>query len=140
MIRAGADADVANRYGVTPLFLAATNGNAAIVDALLKSGADANAVLPEGQTVRDGRRRTGTPAVVKALLASGADANVHDGRLGETALMWAAAENHAGAIDLLIAHGADVNARSNPADFPRFSFGDGIVALMMTCRGAIGRR
>ncbi len=29
-------------------------------------------------------------------------------------------------------HGADVNARSNPADFPRFSFGDGIVALMMT--------
>jgi len=123
---------VANRYGVTPLFLAATNGNAAIVDALLKSGADANAVLPEGQTVMMAAARTGTPAVVKALLASGADPNVHDGRLGETALMWAAAENHSGAIDLLIAHGADVDARSNPADFPRFSFGDGIVALMMT--------
>ena len=25
-----------------------------------------------------------------------------------------------------------MNARSNPASFPRFSFGDGIVALMMT--------
>ena len=89
-------------------------------------------VLPEGQTVVMAAARTGAPAVVKALLARGADANVHDGRLGETALMWAAAENHAGAIDLLIEHGADVNARSKPADFPRFSFGDGIVALMMT--------
>ena len=132
LIRAGATANVANRYGVTPLFLAATNGNAALVETLLKSGADANAVLPEGQTVVMAAARTGAPAVVKALLASGADTNVHDGRLGETALMWAAAENHADAIDLLIEHGADVNARSNPADFPRFSFGDGIVALMMT--------
>jgi ankyrin repeat protein len=132
LMRGGAAADVANRYGVTPLFLAAMNGNAVIVEALLKSGADASAVLPEGQTVVMAAARTGTPAVVKALLARGADANVHDGRLGETALMWAAAENHSGAIDLLIEHGADVNARSNPADFPRFSFGDGIVALMMT--------
>jgi ankyrin repeat protein len=57
---------------------------------------------------------------------------VHERRLGETALMWAAAENHAGAVTALVQHGADVNARSNPADFPRFSFGDGIVALMMT--------
>ncbi len=77
--------------------------------------------------------RTGNAAAVTALLAHGADANAHEGRLGETALMWAAAENHADAIAVLIAHGADVNDRSNRASFPRFSFGDiSIVALMMT--------
>ena len=32
LLRAGANAKAANRYGVTPLSLACTNGNAAIVD------------------------------------------------------------------------------------------------------------
>ena len=89
--------------------------------------------MPEGQTVADGggaHRQAWTRST--PLLRGGADPNVHERRLGETALMWAAAENHADAVTALAQHGADVNARSNPADFPRFSFGDGIVALMMT--------
>ena len=43
LIRAGADVKAANRYGVTPLYLACVNGNAAIIERLLKAGADANA-------------------------------------------------------------------------------------------------
>jgi ankyrin repeat protein len=132
LLRAGAAANVANRYGVTPLLLAATNGNPTLIDVLLKGGADPNAALPEGQTVLMAAARTGNAATVKALLARGASANAHEGRLGETALMWAAAENHADAIEVLVGHGADVNGRSNPASFPRFNFGDGIVALTMT--------
>ena len=38
----GADANAANDYGVTPLHLACTNQNAAIVSKLLRAGADPN--------------------------------------------------------------------------------------------------
>ena len=43
LVGAGADARAVNRYGVTPLSLACTNGNGAMVGLLLKAGADANA-------------------------------------------------------------------------------------------------
>ena len=42
LVGAGANVKAANRYGVTPLSLACTNGNAAIVELLLESGADPN--------------------------------------------------------------------------------------------------
>ena len=99
LIRAGAAADSTNRYGVTPLILAATNGNAVVIEALMKAGADPNDAMPEGQTVLMAAARTGKVDAVKALLRGGADPNVHERRLGETALMWAAAENHAEAVD-----------------------------------------
>ena len=38
--------------------------------------------------------RAGNPDAVQALLARGADVDAKDDRLGETALMWAAADNH----------------------------------------------
>jgi len=44
LIRAGARVDTPNNYGVTPLALASGNGNAAIIDQLLKAGADPNGV------------------------------------------------------------------------------------------------
>ena len=42
--------------------------------------------------------------------------------LGETALMWAAAENHADAVRTLVAAGADPNARSDVQDAPVLEF------------------
>ena len=51
LVQAGADVGVENRYGVSPLALAATNGNGALVRLLLESGADANASLHGGESV-----------------------------------------------------------------------------------------
>src|SRR5438270_8202734 len=45
LMRAGARVSAANREGVTAMQLAALNGNAAMIEALIKSGADAKTPL-----------------------------------------------------------------------------------------------
>jgi len=112
LLTAGADAKAANRYGVTALQLAAENGNEHLVRALLDAGADANATLPEGETVLMTAARTGVPAVLRVLLEHGADLEARESWYGESALMWAAAEDHADAVRQLASSGADVNGRS----------------------------
>ena len=112
LLGAGADVGAANRYGVTPLALAAGRGNAPIVEALLDAGADPNTTLPEGETVLMAAARTGSVDVLRLLLARGADLRAREGWRGQTALHWAAAENHPAAVHTLIELGADVNERS----------------------------
>ena len=112
LLGAGADVGAANRYGVTPLALAAGRGNAPIVDALLDAGADPNTTLPEGETVLMTAARTGNVDVLRLLLAGGADLRAQEGWRGQTALHWAAAENHPAAVHVLIELGADVSERS----------------------------
>ena len=101
-----ADVKAANRYGVTPLSLACTNGNAAMVELLLGAGAAANTKLRGDETALMTAARTGKLGPVKALLARGADVNAKE-RRGQTALMWAAAEGHAAVVDALLKAGAD---------------------------------
>ena len=92
-----------------------------MIEKLLKAGADANA---DGDGRRDGaddgRTHTGNVEAAKVLLDHGAHGrcsrrNWH----GETALMWATAEKHPAMVKELIAHGADVNARSNLKNWER---------------------
>ena len=122
LLRAGANASAANRYGLRPLTLAAVNGDAGIVEQLLKAGADANTASLEGETVLLTASRTGSAPVVKALIAHGANVNARERWLGETALMWAAAENHQDVVRMLVAAGAEVNARSDVQDAPVLEF------------------
>jgi len=112
LLRGGADAKAATKYGVTPLSLACTNGNAAMIEMLLKAGADANAALPGGETALLTAARTGNPDAVLALIRHGANVNARDAWRGQTALMWAAAEGHAAAVKVLLENGADMHARS----------------------------
>jgi len=121
LVKAGADVNARNRYGVTPLSLAAGHGNASVVDLLLKSGANAkaaDAALTEGRTVLMLAARTGNVDAIKALVTAGSNVNASETRTGTTALMWAAVENRAGAVRALVAAGANVNVRSRVTAYP----------------------
>jgi len=125
LLRSGANPDAANRYGVTPLSLAATNGSAALIQALLQAGAH-----PSGSILMTAAR-TGNAEVIRMLIARGADANARESSLGETALMWAAAENHPEAVRALIEHGADPNARSEKLAYAKDRFGlEGVTTIL----------
>ena len=112
LIEAGADVDAANALGATPLWLAATNGSAAVVERLLATGADPNVALRMGETPLMAAARSGSRRVAKLLLAYGADPNPAEREREQTALMWAAAQRHAGLVHLLAEHGGNVHARS----------------------------
>ena len=122
LLQAGADVRLADRYGITPLKLAAENGSAAMIEVLLKAGADPNTTLPTGETVLMTAAHTGKPDAVSMLLTHGAKPNEKDNRFGESAMMWAAAENNAAAIRVLADGGGDLNAKSKLTDFPEFKF------------------
>jgi uncharacterized protein len=117
LLRAGANARAADRYGITPLYLAAVNGNSAIIKKLLESGADPNVVDSSGETLLMTAARTGAPEALKLLLDRGASVNAVDPEFQQTALMLAVRENHPEAVKILIDHGAllDVHTRIGPA-------------------------
>lgn len=134
LLDAGADPALANRTGAKPLYLAAQNGDAAIIGRLLEAGEDANAILTaEGETVLMLTAYTGNPAAVKLLLERGADANATQAR-GQTALMWAAAEGHTAVVELLLAHGADPALGSVASTRPERRPPGGMTALLFAAR------
>ena len=112
LLAAGADAGAANELGMTPLLMAGANGQAELVEALLAAGADPDAALTSGETPLMAAARAGSVAAVESLLRRGADANATERTRGQSALMWAVANRHPGVTAALIAHGADIRARS----------------------------
>src|SRR5207244_13196584 len=109
----GTEVKAASRYGVTARYLAAVNGNPAMIERLIKAGVDANAAGPEGETALMTAARTGKIDAATVLLDRGAAVDAKEGWHGEDALMWAAAQRHPAMVKALVARGANVNARSN---------------------------
>jgi ankyrin repeat protein len=72
---------------------------------------------------------------VKALIAHGANVNAKEQWQEQTALMWAAAENHAGAIKALVAAGADLNAHSKVLSFPDYKYETNGMAVFLLPHG-----
>jgi ankyrin repeat protein len=112
LVRAGADANVPNQFGMTPLSEACTNGNAALVELLLKAGANPSTPVATGVSPIMTCARSGNANAVRALIAGDADVNAKEPSQNQTALMWAAAEYHADVVRLLIEAKADLHART----------------------------
>jgi ankyrin repeat protein len=112
LIRAGADANLANDFRMTPLSRACTNGNAQLVDVLLKAGANPNTPIGTGETPLMTCARAGRPEAVRMLLVHGADVNAKEPNQNQTALMWAAAEQHPKVVQVLIEANADLKAHT----------------------------
>ena len=115
LIKAGADVELSGFGGVRPLHSAALAGQAKVVTILLKSGAQVDS--------RDNTGRTPLLAFMSgkvldvstliALLDGGADPNLLDGPVPYHPLDYAAMHGRADVADLLIAFGADMNAKDN---------------------------
>ena len=141
LIANGADLNVRDQYGQTLLHLAAANGSVRIAAMLAEKGADINAadnfgLLPLDKAVsarkKDAARfliskgadieakdKYGNSPLMRAistdeaafLIDLGANINVRDS-FGSTPLHRAISQNQKGMAELLIAKGADINARA----------------------------
>src|SRR5262245_40923642 len=140
LIGAGAKATLPNRYGLTPLAIAAANGSAAMIGVLLDAGAD-----PAGETPLMSASRVGTLNAIALLLDRGATVDLADNTYQQTALMVAVRENHPDVVKLLIARGAAVAAKTRqgrapswvlPNSVPGFGHGIGIVRGGLPERGS----
>ena len=112
LLRAGADANAANDLQMTPLSRACTNGSSALVDLLLKAGAQPNTPIGTGETPLMTCAHTGSVEAVRMLLVHGADVNAKEPTQNQTALMWAAAEQHPSVVKALIEAHADLKAHT----------------------------
>ncbi len=117
LLVAGANIRATTRInGYTPLFLAAREGNAAVVAALLDAGADPKAVSVTGSTPLMLASGAGSVNAVQRLLEAGAEIDAKEGARGQTALMFAAAYNRVEVIRLLAQRGANVAMTSKVVD------------------------
>lgn len=119
LLKAGARANVTNKYGSSPLTEAVKLGDVDMVRMLLDAKADANSPNQDGQTALMLASTIGSKPIAEALISHGADVNAVETFRGQTALMWAAAGNFPDIVDLLLARKANVKIRAKYDDWPR---------------------
>ena len=102
----------------TPLHVASTYNHLAVAKLLLASGANVNSTDKWGGTPLQYAAFNGHNDLVVFFLANGAEINAKDRRYGITVLHVAVAGGKASTVELLIAKGADINARNNMGESP----------------------
>ena len=128
LIASGADVNVRNKFGNTPLWMASLGGDAKdteVVKLLLASKANVDVRDKFGATPLHVASQFGNTEVVKLLLEAGANVNAAD-KDGDTPLMAASRGGHTEAVNPLLVAGANVNAADKDGDTP----------LMAASRGA----
>jgi uncharacterized protein len=108
LLNKGMDPNTVDAGGNTLLILAARDGHLSTVDLLIKRKAKVSARNFAGDSALMMAVLKGEMAVAKRLLEAGAPVN----QSGWTPLMYAAYEGRADMVELLLARGAEVNARS----------------------------
>ena len=143
LLAAGANPKAATRDGaITPLFMACTNGSAAVIEALLKAGADANEKNANGTTALMTAASSGSVDALRVLLDHGADVKAKESAHGQTALMFASALDRTPAVKFLLGHGAEPNvaSTSRPVERVRFDQDGNIVEDRPGAGGGRGAR
>lgn len=134
LLAAGADPNVADSGGFTPVMGAAAFGDLPILSALLNAGARADAKDRSGQTALHWAVMRNQVPAARLLLEHGADVNAADKVLHETPLYRAAEHGRADLVRLLLRYHADVTIRDSLGDTPlqqaQLSGGGQVVTLL----------
>ena len=110
LLDAGAGVDEPDAEGSTPLFVAARNGHADLVETLFKAWADIDLANRSGETPVWIAARNGQRACVEVAIQLHADVHVAD-KGGTTPAMVAAQRGHHAVLGLLLRAGAAADAR-----------------------------
>jgi len=128
LLAAGADPKLANRLGVTPLAVAATNGNAEMIRILLDAGADVNLLDSVGEPPLWAAVRSGSLDSVTLLADRGASLTFKDGTQ-QTTLMLAVRENKPNIVKFLIDRGAEVDAKTRTGQTPGWTLPNSVAGF-----------
>lgn len=120
LLDAGADANLQDNTGRTPLHAAVAADAMGVFQILLRNRAtNLNARMHDGTTPLILAARLAIEGMVEDLINADADINAADNS-GKTALHWAAAVNNTEAVNILLAHGANRDAQDDKDETPLF--------------------
>jgi len=120
LIDAGANINIIDQYGNTPLMIASNKGKYDVVKLLVEKKAKLDLQNYHGYTAitMAFTRKEIYYSIIKHLIDSGADANKTIKKYKSTALMSACIENDEKVALLLVNHTKDLDAQSNDGDSP----------------------
>ena len=107
LLKKGADPNIKNNLGETPLHQATENSQAKLVKLLLKYKADPNSQQNDGNTPLHQSSYKGDESIVAMLLQFKADPNIENSVFGKTPLHYAVEYGHEEIIKLLISNSAN---------------------------------
>jgi len=113
MVEKGADVNLADTKGRTPLLFATYNKHFSIVEFLVSNDADVNLKDGDNQTALMYASRRSNNNLATFLLNNGAEVNVRSKKRGITALMLASAKDNVELVQVLLDNGADPATRDN---------------------------
>jgi len=113
----GAEADIANDYGVTPLMYAVQSGSYELVELLLNQNVNPNKKPYDGNTALHAALRAGNDSIAELLLRNNADVNIENNS-GLTPLHYSAWYGMPYITDLLLYYGANVDVVDKEKNSP----------------------